>query len=127
MSAIKRIFFLIVGTLLVVLGVLGIYGVIGLSGEYSSQLFFLLGQLIVPIALFILGIYLLAQFYKKPDNKDKVKWMSKKKEKIRQRRYIEKGTELEPKDKDSKKQGKRHIKKPKMPARIKKAPRESQK
>jgi len=49
--------------------------------------------------------------------------MSKKKEKIRQRRYIEKGAELVPKDKDSKKQGKRHIKKPKMPASIKKTPR----
>jgi hypothetical protein len=53
--------------------------------------------------------------------------LTKKKDKIRQRRYIEKGTELEPKDKDSKKQGKRHIKKPKMPARIKKAPRGRQK
>jgi hypothetical protein len=56
-----------------------------------------------------------------------VKWLTKKKEKIRQRRYIEKGTEFEAKDKDSKRQGKRHIKKPKMPARIKKTPRESQK
>lgn len=53
--------------------------------------------------------------------------MTKKKEKIRQRRYIEKDTELVPKDKDSKKQGKKHIKKPKMPARIKKTPRERQK
>ena len=53
--------------------------------------------------------------------------MTKKKEKIRQRRYIEKGTELEAKDKDSKKQGKRHIKKPKMPVRIKKTPRGRQK
>jgi len=41
--------------------------------EYSSQPFFLLGQFILPIVLFIIGIYLLAQFYKKPDNKDKVK------------------------------------------------------
>ena len=55
-----------------------------------------------------------------------MKWLTKKKEKIRQRRYIEKGTELEAKDKDSKKQGKRHIKKPKMPARIKKTPRGKQ-
>jgi len=120
MSIVKRIIYVVVGTVLVVLGA------IGLSGEYSSQPFFLLGQFILPIALFILGIYLLAQFYKKPDNKDEVKWLTKKKEKIRQRRYIEKGTELEPKDKDSKKQGKRHIKKPKMPARIKKTPRGKQ-
>jgi len=127
MSIVKRIIYVVVGTVLVVLGALGIYGAIGVSGEYSSQPFFLLGQYILPIVVFIIGIYLLAQFYKKPDNKDEVKWMSKKKEKIRQRRYIEKGTELEVKDKDSKKQGKRHIKKPKMPARIKKTPRESQK
>jgi len=123
MSIVKRIIYVAVGTVLVVLGGLGIYGAIGVSGEYSSQPFLLLGQFILPIALFILGIYLLAQFYKKPDNKDEVKWLTKKKEKIRQRRYIEKGIELEPKDKDSKKQGKRHIKKPKMPVRIKKTPR----
>ena len=53
--------------------------------------------------------------------------MSKKKEKIRQRRYIEKGTKLESKDKDSKKKGKKHIRKPKMPARIKKTSRGSNK
>ncbi len=102
-SIVKRIIYVVVGTVLVVLGGLGIYGAIGVSGEYSSQPFLLLGQFILPIVLFIIGIYLLAQFYKKSDNKDKVNWMSKKKEKIRQRRYIEKGTELEPKNKDSKK------------------------
>jgi len=73
MSIIKRISFVVVGTILVVLGALGMYGVIGLSNDYSSQPFFLLGQSILPIALFIIGIYLLAQFYKKPENKDKVK------------------------------------------------------
>jgi len=73
MTIIKRIIFLIVGTVLVVLGGLGIFGVIGLSDEYSSQPFYLLGQLVLPIALLILGIYLLAQFYKKPDNKTEVK------------------------------------------------------
>ena len=73
MSIIKRIIYVVVGTILVVLGALGMYGVIGLSDEYSSQPFFLLGQSILPIALFVIGIYLLAQFYKKPDNKDKVK------------------------------------------------------
>jgi hypothetical protein len=52
--------------------------------------------------------------------------MSKKKEKIRQRKYIEKGIKLEPIDKDPEKQGKRHIKKPKMPARIKKTPKARQ-
>jgi hypothetical protein len=73
MSITKRIIYVVVGTVLVVLGGLGIYGAIGVSGEYSSQPFFLLGQFILPIVLFIIGIYLLAQFYKKPDNKDKVK------------------------------------------------------
>ena len=73
MAIVKRILFLIVGTVLVVLGGLGILGVIGLSDEYSSEPFYLLGQLVLPIALLIIGIYLLAQFYKKPDNKDKVK------------------------------------------------------
>ena len=73
MSVIKRIIYVVVGTIIVVLGALGIYGVIGLTDEYSSQPFFLLGQSIVPIALIIIGIYLLAQFYKKPDNIDKVK------------------------------------------------------
>ena len=70
MAIVKRILFLIVGTVLVVLGGLGIFGVIGLSDEYSSQPFFLLGQLVPPIALLIIGIYLLAQFYKKPDNNE---------------------------------------------------------
>ena len=73
MTIIKRIIFLIVGTVLVVLGGLGIFGVIGLSDEYSSQPFYLLGQLVLPIALLIIGIYLLAQIYKKPDNNNEVK------------------------------------------------------
>jgi hypothetical protein len=73
MSIIKRISFVVVGTILVVLGALGIYGVIGLANENSSQPFFLLEQSILPIALFIIGIYLLAQFYKKPENESKVK------------------------------------------------------
>ncbi|MFX1503401.1 MAG: hypothetical protein ACFFDH_20730 [Promethearchaeota archaeon] len=73
MEIFKRILFLIVGTVLVVLGGLGIFGVIGLSDEYSSQPFYLLVQLVLPIALLIIGIYLLAQFYKKPSFKDKVK------------------------------------------------------
>ena len=53
--------------------------------------------------------------------------MAMKKKKIRQRKHIEKGIKLEPIDKDSKKQGKKYIKKPKMPARIKKTPRGRQK
>jgi hypothetical protein len=76
MTIIKRIIFLIAGTVLVVLGGIGIFGVIGLSDEYSSEPFYLLGQSVLPIALLIIGFYLLAQFYKKPakiDNKDKVK------------------------------------------------------
>ena len=73
MSITKRIIFLIIGTILIVLGALGIYGVIGLSEEYSSQISYLLIQLVLPIALLIIGIYLLAQFYKKPDNKNEVK------------------------------------------------------
>ncbi|MFE3845776.1 hypothetical protein ACFL1L_02815 [Thermoplasmatota archaeon] len=52
--------------------------------------------------------------------------MIKKKDKNRQRRYIEKGTKLEPKKKDSEKK-KKHIRKPKMPSRIKKTPRGRQK
>jgi hypothetical protein len=44
--------------------------------------------------------------------------MGKKKE--RQRRYIEKGMDVHLRDKESKKKGKKRIKKPKMPARIKK-------
>ena len=52
--------------------------------------------------------------------------MSKKKEKIRLRKFIEKYTKLEPKDENPKKV-KKPIKKPKMPARIKKTPRGRQK
>ena len=73
MTIVKRILFLIIGTVLVVLGGLGIFGIIGLSDEYSSETFYLLAQLVIPIALIIIGIYLLAQFYKKPDNKDMLK------------------------------------------------------
>ena len=73
MSIIKRIIYLVVGTIIVALGAIGIYGVIGLTDEYSSKPFFLLSQSILPIALIIVGIYLLAQFYKKPYNMDKVK------------------------------------------------------
>ena len=83
MTTINRIIFMIVGTILVALGVLGINGIIGLSKESSSELSYLLVQAVLPIVLLIIGIYLLAQFYKKPDDMDKVKWMSKKKEKIR--------------------------------------------
>ena len=72
-SILKRISFVVVGTILVVIGGLGIFGVIGLSDDYSSQPFYLLGQLLLPIALLIIGFYLLDQFYKKPYNKDKVK------------------------------------------------------
>ena len=73
MTIINRIIFLIVGTILVALGVLGIYGVIGLSTESYSELSYLLGQAVLPIALLIIGIYLLAQFYKKSDDIDTVK------------------------------------------------------
>ena len=68
MSIIKRILFLSVGTLLIVLGGIGVYGVIGLSHEYPSDFFYLIGQSVLPIALLILGIYLLSQFYKKTNN-----------------------------------------------------------
>jgi hypothetical protein len=44
--------------------------------------------------------------------------MARKKE--RQKRYIEQGMSIDHPDKHSKKKGKRHIRKPKMPARIKK-------
>jgi hypothetical protein len=44
--------------------------------------------------------------------------MSRKKE--RQRRYIEKGMNINLPDEKSKKKGRKHIRKPKMPARIKK-------
>ena len=72
MTIIKRITYVSVGTILVALGILGIYGVIGVSSEYSSQPFIIIEQLVVPIALLIIGFYLLAQFYKKPDDKNKV-------------------------------------------------------
>jgi len=45
-----------------------------------------------------------------------------KKVKKRQRRYIEKGMSINNSDDDSKKKVKKRIKKPKMPARIKKTP-----
>ena len=44
--------------------------------------------------------------------------MARKKE--RQKRYISKGMNMAHPDEESKKKGKRHIRKPKMPARIKK-------
>ena len=73
MPIIKRIIFLIIGTIIIVLGALGIYGVIGLSAEYVSEPFYLLEQSVLPIALLIIGFYLLAQIYKKSDNKDQEK------------------------------------------------------
>ena len=72
MSLIIRIVFLIVGTILTALGFIGLYGVIKLS-EGSSDSFFLASQAIIPVGLIIIGIFLLAQFYKKPKNQDKVK------------------------------------------------------
>ena len=51
----------------------------------------------------------------------------KKTAKKRQKRYIEKGMSVEHPDKVSKKKGKKHIRKPKMPARIKSTPRSRQK
>ena len=47
--------------------------------------------------------------------------MVRKKE--RQKHYIEKGMSANLSDEETKKKGKRHIRKPKMPARIKKTPR----
>jgi len=47
--------------------------------------------------------------------------------KERQRRYIEKGMDIHLRDNESKKKGKKRIKKPKMPARIKSTPRARQK
>ena len=47
------------------------------------------------------------------------------KNKIRQRKYIEKGTKLIKNDETKK--GKKHIRKPKMQARIKKTPKARQK
>lgn len=72
MSLIIRIAFLIVGTILTALGFIGLYGVIKLS-EGSSDPVFLASQAIIPLGLIIIGIFLLAQFYKKPKNQDKVK------------------------------------------------------
>ena len=46
--------------------------------------------------------------------------MTRKKEKRRQKRYIEKGMSIYLPDEKSKKKGKRRVRKPKMPARIKK-------
>ena len=51
----------------------------------------------------------------------------KKTAKTRQKRYIVKGMSLEHPDEISKKKGKKHIRKPKMPARIKSTPRSRQK
>jgi hypothetical protein len=51
----------------------------------------------------------------------------KKKAKKRQKRYIGKDMSLDHPNEDSKKKGKKHIRKPKMPARIKSTPRSRQK
>jgi len=51
--------------------------------------------------------------------------MARKRE--RQKRYIEKGMIIDLPDEESKKKGKRRIRKPKMPARIKSTPRARQK
>ena len=53
--------------------------------------------------------------------------MAKKKDKRIQKRYISKGMNIDRPDNDSKKKGKKHIRKPKMPARIKSTPRSRQK
>jgi hypothetical protein len=53
--------------------------------------------------------------------------MARKKEKERQKRYIGKGMSIDLPDEGSKKKGKRRIRKPKMPARIKSTPRARQK
>ena len=53
--------------------------------------------------------------------------MARKKEKERQKRHIGKGMSTELSDEKLKKKGKRHIRKPKMPARIKSTPRARQK
>ena len=63
----------------------------------------------------------------KINNRSEVKKLIKKKEKIRQKKYIEKGMSIEFPNKKSKKKGKKHIRKPKMPARIKSTPRERHK
>ena len=46
--------------------------------------------------------------------------MSRKKKKTRQIKYIERGMSDVPKEINSKKKGKKHTRKPKMPARIRK-------
>ena len=51
----------------------------------------------------------------------------KKKVKKRQKRYIGKNMGIEHHDDVSKKKGKKRVRKPKMPARIKSTPRERQK
>ena len=53
--------------------------------------------------------------------------MARKKEKRIQKRYIGKGMNIDRSDNASKKKGKKHIRKPKMPARIKSTPRSRQK
>ena len=53
--------------------------------------------------------------------------MVKKKEKVRQKIYIDKGMSIDLSHEISKKKGKRRIRKPKMPARIKSTPRARQK
>jgi len=53
--------------------------------------------------------------------------MARKKEKRRQKRYISKGMNIALPDEKTKKKGKRRIRKPKMPARIKSTPRSRQK
>ena len=46
--------------------------------------------------------------------------MARKKKKEREKRYIGKGMSTDRSNKESRKKGKKHIRKPKMPARIKK-------
>ena len=53
--------------------------------------------------------------------------MARKKEKERQKRYIGKGMSADFSGEESKKKGKRRIRKPKMPARMKSTPRARQK
>ena len=53
--------------------------------------------------------------------------MARKKVKERQRHHIEKNMSSDLISEENKKKGKRHIKKPKMPARIKSTPRERHK
>ena len=53
--------------------------------------------------------------------------MARKKEKERQKRHIGKGMSIDHPDEKAKKKGKRHVRKPKMPARVKSTPRARQK